>query len=212
MGKGKRIRQQRASPPSAAVPGGDEVGEVAYDGPPLSLWRAAWLYAEVVAAHLPVKGRHHADEVTALLARAISVEADTEGLLPSGLSAPLDTPAVLGAVSLPVVGVRRLHEVSSLFEFVKDVGAQPAPDEPGYPAYRKLYGLIWQDGMTSEQVLANPALHERLDDALAEWNANLKLALAAITGAIFSVAGDDDTDVTLARLGHQVNQLLAGRA
>lgn len=238
MGKGKRNRQRNQSAPEPKRPsqagaqpwpspredrGGDPSWRTAtagapvpvrYDGAPLSIWQAAWLYAETICELSDQRRRKGTPSTGAVervvLARAITCAADQAGL--DAMAAEMvDRPDALAAVSLPQLYLHNLHEITSITEFSRPtLGRVPQPAEPGYAAYEQLTGLVRAD-VTPEAALADPELLRHMTSAAETWNTHREQAQAAVLAAITSVGVDPETtpDIPLSLIGDRVNDHLS---
>lgn len=192
-------------------PTGDPV-PIRYDGPPLSIWQAAWLYAEAICdlddqqASAGQGPTGEAERV--LLARAITCAADQAGLPAMGADM-LDRPDALAAVSMLRLYQDSLHEVRSILEFGETtLGRVPRPGEPGYATYQQLAELVRQDDVTPAELLADPELKRRIDEAIETWGAHRERAQNAVMGAIMRSAANPHADVPLFLFGGWVNDYL----
>ena|GEM_PF-7095295 len=211
-------------PPAAGDPGGADTTQVSgepvavrYAGPPMTVWQAAYLYAEVITGLVPASRRETPDPdpdpdelVRVMLARAITVAADGAGLITPG-QATLASPEVLAPVSLPRLFLEHLHEIGSIVEFVKPLGCIPGPDEPGHAVYARWRDELLAGGASAQQVLADPALRRRMQASGAHWQAHRERAQTAVRCAMMRVVADlMAPDAPLSLLGGHVNAYLAG--
>ena len=190
-----------------------EVVEVVYTGPRMSVWAAAWLYAQVFTSRPDIASQHRTDTVRVLLAWAITVEARTAGLVPaSGL---LDSPGALARVSVGRVGIRRLSKMTAIMEFIPaNLGIPPRPYEVGYAAYRDLFEAVDMDGVRVESLddLDEPALKRQLDQVEQRWEAARQSAATVVMRAMLELIGDRADDGCLGQFGGWVNGYLSLRA
>lgn len=195
----------QVTPGDASGTSGHGVG-VNYFGPPLALWAAAWMYAEALTDGDP----EATDDTRAILARAITIEADYCHLLPTDRSALVPSPAVLASVTLGRLAVDRLNEIKSVVEFGKRaLGVVPAPTDPGYTTYRSLYDLVTQDGASTAEVVANPELLNQVKQAASEWEQQRVLAFKVIYSAVVETATSMADTPDLAQLNRRLNDFLA---
>lgn len=218
MGKGKRLRQEHAAEAGQAELRIDE--PIDYQGPPLSQWQAAWLYAEVITSLYEGRKGPLTDDHRALIAWAIGVVARAQGLLPADPAAKLEGPQALAATSLVLVVEPNLNVVPAMFAFTHpDRGVVPVPGDPGFDAYRGLLRAITTTGLdveVAELLRDGSAANQELETVMRRWQDTLALARVVAAAAVFGVlavstSADLHSDLPLAALGGHLNRLLADR-
>lgn len=182
--------------------------EAAVAEPPMRPWFAAWLYAEMLTDQFSRSTTHRTDEVRAVIARAITIQAGLDGLL-AGAENRLDEARALAPVSLKYVAVERLHQLKVAIEFPQaELGAMPTLGESGYAAYRRVYQLM----AYGAEVLDDPVLDAQCQRDTKLFSSHARAAFEVITGAVINTAFPYDDDITLGRLNRQLSQHLARRA
>jgi hypothetical protein len=168
-------------------------------------WAASYLYAQTLA-ELYAEIRNDSPggrpavsgQAVVLLARAISVRAVEQGIVARpGPEAPMVSPDSFGLVSLGRL-VERLSSPSAIFvEFVgPDSGAYaPAAAEPGFHDFCQLMDRIGLDGATPQDVLADPELARRAQQAGEAWEELVTTArVYAFSQMVAALPRDEFTD------------------
>lgn len=191
-------------------PSGERV-EVLYDGPPMTPWTAAYVWA---AAMTPPEltgdtGGDGDGLARALLARAITIAAREDGVLDGG---PVPGPAVLATMSVPTVMLTRLEPpLKGMLEFTKDtLGYRPMPGEPGFQAYTRIDDMIRSYGLTPEDVLEHRGLIADLKRDGAIVMAAVTTARNATLRAVTRLTPADGEDLLFAQAGGWLNEFLRG--
>jgi hypothetical protein len=197
----------------------NETEAVRYDGPAMTPWSVAYLWATVLTnlrdwvpgdgSFGDYQGEDSADR--ALLARAISITAREQGLL-AGDAVP--GPGVLSPLSLPRIAMEHLDPPSTpILEFRQhQLGHQPTAGEPGHQAYTDVYERLVADGVTPEEVLADDRLRADLERVSRQLLADAEAAFTAVLNAINATAPTLTDDAVLGQLSGYLNEHLAAVA
>ncbi|GLZ28189.1 hypothetical protein Lesp02_03790 [Lentzea sp. NBRC 105346] len=180
-------------------------------GGTVPVWQAAWAWAEVLTGLPGMSAQHQTDEVKVLLARAISIAAARDGLLPVNRLEPLESVTALETLSLTVVQLRHLKPLTVTLEFVdSSLGVTPTAGDPGHTAYCDLHRLLTQDGLTAQEIVEHPAAFATMQAAVDQWQQYVRRAGGVITGAHLHIGPSDRTEqVFLAQFRPELARHLA---
>jgi hypothetical protein len=212
--------QRRADSSPASVPLNEEIS---YDGPAITPWRAAYMWASMLSTlcEFPVRDtRTFADAVDpgdsmerAIMARAISIVARKKQLTPD--KGMVRSPAVIRAVSMPEVSLSHLNPVLASMRFPDHrLGHMPTPGEPGYQSFLDVGELLGSLNVTADQLQNDPQLDELVktnNDRLIKLvnKANSMIIKAVQYGVPDDPALPTPDDISLATLGWYLNTYLA---
>jgi len=188
-----------------------------YQGPPLSPWRAAWLYAEVISDLYRGHKGPLTDDHRVLIAWTIGAAARGDGLVPRGHGATVAGPQALAAVSLVQVIDPYLDDLNAAVVFIRpDLGVVPVSGDPGVDAYRELFRAVTTAGLAGDRadlLIRGSAAQHDLKSVAQRWQDIVALAKDAAVQALFTVAAGADlrADILLAALGGHLNRFLVHR-
>jgi hypothetical protein len=156
---------------------------VVYDGPPMTPWRVAYLYAEVIA-WLPLRPVDE-DSVRVIIARAITIAAHHAGITaPTDVAVP--TPGVFAPICMGQLYLQHLDAVRCINEFVdRSWGHTPAVDEPGHTTFTALHDWVSQlHGDPTPDLLADD---KQWVESIARWEHHREQARVAMLSAVTRV-------------------------
>lgn len=204
------LQQNRDQWPDIVAAAERAWAEAAANEPPLTPWRAAWFYAEMLTDHFGLDPAHRTDEVRAMLARAITIQAGLDGLLrQTGADGQLTEVRVLTPVSLVELCVERLRKPAAVVEFlIPDLGAAPNLVEIGYEPYQRLCKLL----AYGAEILDDEELDAEGQRDTRVFSSHADAAFQLVTNVIATKVNIYGDDVTLGQLNKELSQHLAHRA
>lgn len=199
-----------------------ELVDIVYDGPPMTPWTAAYLWASLITtlggfrrrrgtgpsiADVPDPGDSAA---RALIARAISIQSRVSGVTGNGLIAG---PGMLAELSLARL-TSYVQQPGLVIHYMDEgYGHRPTPGELGYQAYQAVYETIRAGGVTIEEVAADRQLNDEIQRSTDELLTHLGEAGGLLIRSLqLAIPDSPDAaipeDVYFGQLGHYLNEYL----
>lgn len=192
-----------ATVPTAENTPMDRPVPIAYHGPPLSPWHAAWLWAEAIRTS-DDRNRDCGDRECALITRAITALAQADGSVDVTMPT-VNSPEVYADCAVVKVFLLCRDEETLLRTLTSGQGALPREGDPGCDAHRAMTDVLKP---TSNDAVGNPELVEQVDRALEGWLEVVQRARTMAFGAYLAQATERTSTVPLSHLGGMLNTYL----